>query len=230
VFLNEKDHLMVKHVSSTRSTSYALPLSLWNGSQTSPETIQESHSARLLREALKPYISLPDLRRLAATDAASLHDLLTPDGKVPPEEVQALLRALIIMLQPAPDESIMNPDDLAALLMVEMGHLDHEEFWQVCLDTKHHVQRLHCLYKGSLNSSVVRVGEVFRLPLLLNSESIIIAHCHPSGSTTPSTEDIEVTRLLIQAGKLLEIEVLDHLIIGRGRWVSLREQRLAWEG
>ena len=221
---------MAKHVSSKHSTFYVLPLSLWDDSSTHAEMMQATHQARRLREALKPYVSLPDLRRLAAMDAASLHHLLTPDGKVPPEEVQALLHALVALLQPAPDESIISPDDLAALLMVEMGHLDHEEFWQVCLDTKHHVQRLHCLYKGSLNSAAVRVGEVFRLPLLLNSESIIIAHCHPSGSPTPSPEDIEVTRLLIQAGKLLEIEVLDHLIIGRGRWVSLREQRLAWEG
>ena len=221
---------MVKRSSFTSPTPHAISLSLWDDPQTPTEIRQATHHARKLREALQPYLSLPTLCRFAAMDAASLHDLLTPDGKVPPEEVQALLRVVTTMLQPAPDESIMNPDDLAALLMVEMGHLDHEEFWQVCLDTKHHVQRLHCLYKGSLNSAVVRIGEVFRLPLLLNSESIIIAHCHPSGSTTPSPEDIEVTRLLIQAGKLLEIEVLDHLIIGRGRWVSLREQRLAWEG
>ena len=112
--------------------------------------------------------------------------------------------------------------------MLELGHLDHEEFWIACLDTKNHVQRLHRLYKGCLNSSVVRVSEVFRLPLELNSAAIIVCHSHPSGSTQASPEDINVTRLLIEAGELLEIQVLDHLIIGQGRWVSMREQGLGW--
>ena len=97
-----------------------------------------------------------------------------------------------------------------------------------CLDTKNHVQRLQRLYKGSLNSSVVRVCEVFRLPLQLNSAAIIVAHNHPSSTCLASPEDINVTRLLIQAGELLEIEVLDHLIIGQGAWMSMREQRLGW--
>jgi len=88
------------------------------------------------------------------------------------------------------------------------------------------VQRLHRLYKGSLNSSVVRVCELFRLPLQLNSAAIIVAHNHLSGSTQASPEDIDVTRTLIQAGELLEIDVLDHLIISRGAWMSMREQRL----
>jgi DNA repair protein RadC len=98
----------------------------------------------------------------------------------------------------------------------------------VCLDTKNHVQRIQQLYKGSLNSSVVRVGEVFRLSLLLNSAAIIVAHNHPSGSTEASPEDIDATRSIIRAGELLQVEVLDHLIIGQGSWLSMREQRLGW--
>ena len=142
--------------------------------------------------------------------------------------MQALVSLLQVLLAPCKDERITRPADLAALLMLEMGHLDHEEFWLACLDTKNHVQRLHRLYKGSLSSSVVRVCEVFRLPLQLNSAAIIVAHNHPSGSVVASPEDIEVTRRLIQAGELLEIEVLDHLIIGQGAWMSMREQHLCW--
>ena len=145
-----------------------------------------------------------------------------------PEEVQALVSLLQVLLAPCKDERITRPADLAALLMLELGHLDHEEFWIACLDTKNHVQRLHRLYKGSLNSAIVRVSEVFRLPLELNSAAIIVCHSHPSGITQASPEDIDVTRLLIQAGELLEIEVLDHLIIGQGAWMSMREQRLGW--
>ena len=75
---------------------------------------------------------------------------------------------------------------------------------------------------------IMRVCELFRLPLQLNSAAIIVAHNHPSSTCLASPEDINVTRLLIQAGELLEIEVLDHLIIGQGTWMSMREQRLGW--
>jgi DNA repair protein RadC len=75
---------------------------------------------------------------------------------------------------------------------------------------------------------IMRVCELFRLPLQLNSAAIIVAHNHPSSSVQVSPEDVDVTRILIQAGELLEIEVLDHLIIGQGAWMSMREQRLGW--
>jgi DNA repair protein RadC len=179
-----------------------------------------------LREAIAPYLCIADLRRLAASGENIQAALKSIEGI--PEEVQALVSLLQVLLAPRADERITRPADLAALLMLEMGHLDHEEFWIACLDTKNHVQRLHRLYKGSLNSSIVRVCELFRLPLQLNSAAIIVAHNHPSSTCLASPEDINVTRLLIQAGGLLEIEVLDHLIIGQGAWMSMREQRLGW--
>jgi DNA repair protein RadC len=182
--------------------------------------------AHALREAIAPYLCLAELRRLA-TNGDNIQDALKSIEGIP-EEVQALVRLLQVLLAPMKDERITRPADLAALLMLEMGGLDHEEFWVACLDTKNHVQRLHCLYKGCLNSSIVRVGELFRLPLQLNSAAIIVAHNHPSSGCQASPEDIEVTKLLIQAGELLEITVLDHLIIGQGAWMSMREQRLGW--
>ncbi len=188
-----------------------------------PVSRQQAHA---LREAIAPYLCLAELRRLA-TSGDNLQAALRSIEEIP-EEVQALVSLLKVLLAPKKDERITQPADLAALLMLEMGSLDHEEFWVACLDTKNHVQRLHCLYKGSLNSSVVRVCELFRLPLQLNSAAIIVAHNHPSSSVQASPEDVDVTRLLIQAGELLEIEVLDHLIIGQGRWLSMREQGLGW--
>ena len=71
-------------------------------------------------------------------------------------------------------------------------------------------------------------GEIFQLPILLKSASIIVAHNHPSGTTQASPEDIEVTSALVEAGKLLQIELLDHLIIGQGVWMSMRERQLGW--
>ena len=83
------------------------------------------------------------------------------------------------------------------------------------------------VYIGSINSSAVRVGEIFKESLKQNAAAIIVAHNHPSGDPTPSPEDVAVTREIVEAGKLLGVDVLDHLVIGQGRWVSLREPGLS---
>jgi DNA repair protein RadC len=84
-------------------------------------------------------------------------------------------------------------------------------------------------YVGTINSSQVRVAEIFREAIRQNAVGIIVAHNHPSGDPTPSNEDVTVTTELIEAGKLLGIDLLDHLVIGHGRFVSLRERRLAFK-
>jgi DNA repair protein RadC len=213
-------------VKKTHNTLLMHPLFLDEAMDWPPSDPGTRRQARALREAIAPYLCIADLRRLAASGDNILAALKSMEDT--PEEVQALVSLLQVLLAPCKDERITGPADLAAMLMLEMGYLDHEEFWVACLDTKNHVQRLHCLYKGSLNSSIVRVCELFRLPLLLNSASIIVAHNHPSGTIQASPEDIDVTRSLIQAGELLQIEVLDHLIIGQGAWMSMRDQRLGW--
>jgi DNA repair protein RadC len=96
------------------------------------------------------------------------------------------------------------------------------------LNTKSMVLGIADVYKGSVNSSQIRVAEVFRPALQRNAPSIIIAHNHPSGSASPSPDDIAVTRVLVQAGKLLNIDVLDHLVIGHGVWESLKEKGLGF--
>ena len=213
-------------VKKTHNTMLMHPLFLDEATEWPPSDPGIRRQARALREAIAPYLCIADLRRLAASGDNILAALKSMEDT--PEEVQALVSLLQVLLAPCKDERITGPADLAAMLMLEMGYLDHEEFWVACLDTKNHVQRLHCLYKGSLNSSIVRVCELFRLPLQLNSAAIIVAHNHPSSNILASPEDIDVTRTLIQAGELLQIEVLDHLIIGQGAWMSMREQRLGW--
>jgi DNA repair protein RadC len=186
---------------------------------------REKAEARRLREALAPYINVRRLRRLAS-ESSHLHEALRMN--TPPEEVLDLLETLATVLRPAGREQITSPAEIAALLMVEMGHLTQEQLRVVCLNTKNYVQTIHLVYQGSLNSSVVRIAEIFREPLRLNSAAIIVAHNHPSGDPIPSPEDIAVTRQMVEAGRLLECEVLDHLVIGQGRWVSLRERRLGF--
>src|SRR5690242_7045417 len=119
---------------------------------------------------------------------------------------------------------VKSPTDIADLLLLEMSHLDQEHLRTVLLDTKNRIQAISTVYIGSLNASMVRVGEIFKTAVKLNSAALIVAHNHPSGDPTPSPEDVLVTREIVSAGKLLDVEVLDHLVIGHGHWVSLRER------
>ena len=123
--------------------------------------------------------------------------------------------------------SINSPKD-AADLCGDMNTFDVEHLRVILLNTRSAVLGIADVYKGSVNSSQIRVGEVFRPALQRNATSVIIAHNHPGGDPTPSPDDIAVTRVLIQAGKLLDIEVLDHLVIGHGTSVSLKEKGLGF--
>jgi DNA repair protein RadC len=123
---------------------------------------------------------------------------------------------------------ITSPADAARLLMPEMARLEQEHLRVVLLDTRNRVIAIHEVYKGSLNMSMIRVGEVFREAIRRNSAAVIVAHNHPSGDPAPSPEDVNVTRQLVEAGKLLDIEVLDHLVIGHAQFVSLKERGLGF--
>ena len=106
-----------------------------------------------------------------------------------------------------------------------IGNDDREVFFVMCLNTKNHVVAVHRCHVGSLNASIVHPREVFKSAILNNAASIIVAHQHPSGDTTPSMEDINVTKRLVEAGKLLGIEVLDHLIVNNtNSYTSLKEK------
>ena len=122
---------------------------------------------------------------------------------------------------------ITSASDAFALLKSFLADLDHEEFHIVVLTRKHQVMANIQLYKGSVDSSVIRIAEVFRQALLRNCPALLVAHNHPSGDPTPSPEDMPITRQLVSAGKLLDVEVIDHLIIGNPRYVSMKE-RMEW--
>ena len=124
---------------------------------------------------------------------------------------------------------IRSAQDVASLLQIQMGLLEQEQLRVVLLNTKNHVVGIRDVYKGSLNTSMIRVAEVFRDAVKENCAAIVVAHNHPSGDPTPSPEDVRVTRDLVAAGKLLGVEVLDHLVIGRNRFVSLRQQKLGFD-
>lgn len=124
---------------------------------------------------------------------------------------------------------VTSPADGANLLLGRMAHLQQEELWVILLDTRNRVLDILTIYRGSLNTSVVRIGEVFRPAVAAPAAAVIVAHNHPSGDPSPSPEDVNVTRQIVQAGKLLDIELLDHLIIGNGIFVSLKERGLGFD-
>lgn len=178
-----------------------------------------------LREAISPYLAIPRLRRLIAEQGDLYQALRCPD---PPADVLALLDLLRALLSPTRRDQIKSPSDAAGLLLVDMSALDHEQMRTVLLDTKNRVQTITTVYVGSLNTSMVRVGELFKDALRWNSAALIVAHNHPSGDAAPSPEDVLINRQIVDAGNLLDVQVLDHIIIGCGRFVSMREKRLGF--
>jgi DNA repair protein RadC len=134
----------------------------------------------------------------------------------------------LLIASPAERPQVKSPADAANLMMMEMGMLEQEHMRLILLDSKNYVLDTPTMYIGSLNTSVIRVGELFREAIKQNSAAIIVVHNHPSGDPTPSPEDVAVTELITQAGQLLDIDVLDHLIVGQQRYVSLKERGLGF--
>ncbi len=183
-------------------------------------------SAKALREAIAPYLTIPRLRRLLAQGGDLRQALRQPD---PPPDILALLDLIKTLITPDSRTQIKSPADVAGLLLFELSYLDQEQLRTVLLDTKNRVQCIPTIYIGSLNASMVRVGELFKAALQWNSAALIVVHNHPSGDPTPSPEDVLITHQIVEAGKLLDVEVLDHLVIGQGKFVSMRERGLGFK-
>jgi DNA repair protein RadC len=152
-------------------------------------------------------------------------------GEAKVTAVKAALELSRRLLVESPEErpQIGSPADAANLVLTEMGLLEQEQLRLMLLDTKNRVLEVPTVYVGNLNTSVIRVGELFRYALRVsNCAGMIVIHNHPSGDPTPSPEDIRVTERIVKAGELMDVEIMDHLIIGRRRFVSLKERRLGF--
>ena len=130
---------------------------------------------------------------------------------------------------PETGETIRHPGDIAALLLAEMGGLEREELRVVLLDAKNHVLGTRTVYQGNVSASVVRVGELFTDAVRLNAAGLVLGHNHPSGDPTPSPDDLHLTAEAIAAGRLLDIDVLDHVVVGSEGFVSLRDRGVAFD-
>lgn len=160
----------------------------------------------------------------------SLEELVEVKGIGTAKAVQLLagieLGRRVAKTTPEERWTIRSPEDVAKLMMEELRYLTQEHFVCLFLNTKNQVIAQTTVFIGSLNSSIVHPREVFKEAIRKSSASVICLHNHPSGDPTPSKEDIEVTKRLMGAGQIIGIDVLDHVIIGDGHYISLKEKGL----
>ncbi|MBV9280732.1 MAG: DNA repair protein RadC [Chloroflexi bacterium] len=230
-------------------TSYHLPVREWPSSEQPREKLaqlgaEHVSEAELLAILIRVGVRGQDVLSLSQNllvqfggllglSRASLSELSGKHG-IGPAKAVTIKAALelgrrLLLAEAGERVQIRSPQDVASVLQIEMGLLEQEQLRVVLLNTKNQVLAIRDVYKGSLNTSMVRVAEVFRDAIKENCAAIVVAHNHPSGDPTPSPEDVRVTRDLVSAGRLLDIEVLDHLVIGRNRYVSLRQKKLGFE-
>lgn len=170
--------------------------------------------------------SLPALARASVEELADVHGI----GVAKACEIRAAVE-LGVRLAASVDDlkpSIHGPGDAAGLVLTEMSLLTEEELRVLVLDTKNQVLTIHKLYRGTANSAPVRPAEVFREAVRRNATGVIVVHNHPSGDPSPSPEDVETTNRLFETGKLLGIDLVDHLVIAGGRFISLRQKGLGF--
>jgi DNA repair protein RadC len=125
--------------------------------------------------------------------------------------------------------AVRAPRDVADRLVLQMGRLEREELRVVVLNTKNVVLRVATAYQGNVSASLVRIGELFRDAVRLTGSGVILVHNHPSGDPTPSPDDLHLTAEALAAGRLLDIAVLDHLVIGHDAWVSMRDRGISFD-
>ena len=130
---------------------------------------------------------------------------------------------------PAGRWTVRSPRDVAERLVLQMGRLEREELRVVLLNTKNAVLRVSTVYQGNVSASLVRVGELFRDAVRLDASGVILVHNHPSGDPTPSPDDLHLTAEALAAGRLLDVQLLDHLVIGHDAYVSLRDRGVAFD-
>lgn len=181
---------------------------------------------RLAERLLAHFGGLPGLGKATIAELCEVKGI----GPAKAVEIKAALELGRRLLIASPEErpQVTTPADAANLLMSEMMFLEQEHLRLVLLDTRNRVLKTPTIYIGNINTSVIRVGELFRAAIKENSAAFIMLHNHPSGDPSPSSQDISVTRQVVSAGKLLHIELLDHIIIGRQKWVSLKERGLGF--
>lgn len=172
------------------------------------------------------------LRGLASTDLATLADTHgLGEAKATTIAAAFELGRRLALEDGAARPQVTGPGDIARLLQADMQLLQQEELRLLVLDTKHRLVTAQTLYRGTLSAAPGRIAELFREAVRRNAAKVALAHNHPSGDPTPSAQDVQFTREAVAAGRLLDMDVLDHVVIGHGpdRWVSMRRMGLGFD-
>ena len=184
-----------------------------------------SKQIEIAEALLAQFGDIHGLYRAHVTEIANVYGV----GESTAARIQAALSLGKRTLVPAETlRSINSPKDAADILCPIIGHRDQEHMVVIVLNTRNRVLDVVEVYRGSVNSAQVRVAELFRPAFRYNAPAIILAHNHPSGDSSASNDDIAVTRAIVDAGKLLDIEVLDHLIVSASSFVSLKSRKLGF--
>lgn len=182
---------------------------------------REESSLTLANNIIKDFKTIRDLRDITYQELTSIKGI----GQAKAVTILAMIELAVRMHTHSLEEEvyIKSPEDVSLLLMEKLRYYQQEHFVVLYLSTKNMVIHQDTLFKGSLNTSIVHPREIFKEAVKRSAAAIICVHNHPSGDPTPSHEDIEVTKRLKECGELIGIDFLDHIIIGSGRYLSLKE-------
>lgn len=187
------------------------------------DTLREKPCGYVIEEIFTRFPSVTELLDATEQELTEIKGI----GKMKARQiVSAIQLARMLTVRTANPCIIRSPQDVWQLLAPEMSFLQKEHFTCLFLNTKNHVIAKETISIGSLSAAVVHPREVFRAAIKRAAASIICAHNHPSGDTTPSQEDVQLTKRLTESGTIIGIEVLDHIIVGNDRFLSLKEQGL----
>ncbi len=207
---------LLQHGSQALSTAELLAIILRTGNQ-------DENVIHLAQRILSHYDGIRGMARINASEFKQFKGL--GDAKAAQVLAAIELGRRVMIAQPSERPGVQSAEDAARLVM-DMGHLNQEQIRVILLDTSKKVIAIPTVYIGTVNMSIMRFSEIFREAIVRNSPHIILAHNHPSGNAMPSKDDIKLTKALIDAGNMIDIEVVDHLIIGNQSWTSLRDMGL----
>jgi DNA repair protein RadC len=182
--------------------------------------IKGSSAVQVGQKLLYRFGGLPGLQKVTFTELCNVDGV----GPAKAAQIKAAVELGLRISRHTPEERplITSPQDVANLVQYQMAGLEQEELWIILLDSRNHHLRTEQLYRGSLNSSSVRPAEIYKSGIRHNAASLIIVHNHPSGDPSPSPEDINLTRMLVEAGQMLEMPILDHVIVGTKGVTSIK--------
>jgi DNA repair protein RadC len=182
--------------------------------------VRGSSAIEIAQQLLYKFKGLPGLQQASFSEICKVEGV----GKAKTAQIKAAIELGLRLSVFTPDEKplISTPQEVANLVQYKMAGLEQEELWVLLLDSRNRHMFTTQLYRGSLNSSSVRPAEIFKEAIRLNAASLIIVHNHPSGDPAPSPEDVNLTRMLIEAGQMLDLPVLDHVIVGSRGIASIK--------